>query len=42
VHPGDPYPARRAAEVLQRASLRAAVQSRLKSMRRILGKGKPK
>jgi len=42
VRPGDPYPARRAAESLRRASLRAVVQSRLKSMRHIFGKGKLK
>jgi transglutaminase-like putative cysteine protease len=42
VRPGDAHNARRAAEVLQGAALRAALQKHMHALRRFLPKGKPK
>jgi transglutaminase-like putative cysteine protease len=42
MRPGDAHTARRAAEALRASALRAAVQARLNSLRRVFRKGKPK
>jgi hypothetical protein len=42
MRPGDAHTARRAAETLRAAALRAAVRSRVEPLRRLFGKGKSK